>query len=172
MFTCSKVTEKIPVQLKEVCSYTDAGSCDADKGCSWCKSAAVKAACRTMAQAKSLPSAVFTCDKVQEKIPVQLKEVCSYADENTCNADSGCSWCTSAAVKAACRTMDQAKSLPAAVFTCAKVAEKIPVQLKEVCSYADAGSCNAAKCSWCISAAVKPACRDPQMAAKLPSSIF
>lgn len=170
MFTCSKVTVKIPVQLKEQCSYTDAGSCDADEGCSWCKSAAVKAACRTMAQAKSLPAAVFTCDKVHEKIPVQFKEACSHDDENSCNADSACSWCKSAAVKAKCNTLANAKKLPAAVFSCSKINffDKPNVE----CEGLSENDCNADKCSWCISAAVKPACRDPTMAAKLPPAVF
>jgi len=36
----------------------------------------------------------------------KLNEACSYADEDYCNAVNGCSWCKSAAVKAACRTME------------------------------------------------------------------
>ena len=44
--------------------YKTQASCDADAECSWCTSAAVPAACNTLADAKSLPPTVFTCDKV------------------------------------------------------------------------------------------------------------
>jgi len=43
---------------------------------------------------------------------------CEDQPEDACHANAACSWCTSAAVKAACRTTDQAKTLPAAVFHC------------------------------------------------------
>jgi len=48
-------------------------------------------------------------------------------DEDTCNALSsdascqdlsGCSWCTSGAVKAACHTVENAKKLPSSIFAC------------------------------------------------------
>jgi len=45
-------------------SHSDQSSCDADAACSWCVSAAVRPACNSLADAKSLPSAVFKCDKV------------------------------------------------------------------------------------------------------------
>jgi len=46
-------------------TYSDQNSCDADAGCSWCTSGAVKPACNSLEDAKSLPPAVFKCDKVQ-----------------------------------------------------------------------------------------------------------
>ena len=44
--------------------YTTQDSCDADDACAWCDSAAVPGACNTLADAKSLPPSVFSCDKV------------------------------------------------------------------------------------------------------------
>ena len=41
--------------------------CDADDKCSWCKSAAVASKCNSLETAKSLPSAVFQCDKISFK---------------------------------------------------------------------------------------------------------
>jgi len=77
--------------------------------------------------AATLPKDKYKCDfssKIindEPVIPVQLKESCSQTDENSCNADSACSWCKSAAVKAKCNTLANAKALPAAVFSCSKV---------------------------------------------------
>lgn len=39
-------------------------------------------------------------------------------DENTCDNDSGCTWCACRAVPSACYTDDEAKALPSAVFNC------------------------------------------------------
>eukprot|EP00948_MAST-09A_sp_MAST-9A-sp1_P001893 g1893.t1 len=44
------------------CSYPSQKTCDADKACAWCESAAVPSSCHTMKDAKSLPSSVFKCD--------------------------------------------------------------------------------------------------------------
>jgi hypothetical protein len=44
--------------------YTTKATCDADAACAWCTSAAVPAACNTLADARSLPPSVFTCDKI------------------------------------------------------------------------------------------------------------
>ena len=38
-------------------------TCDANPACTWCTSGAVPAACNTLADARSLPPGVFTCDK-------------------------------------------------------------------------------------------------------------
>ena len=45
----------------------------------------------------------------------------SHGDEDSCNADSACSWCRSAAVASSCNELNDAKHLPAAVFTCSKL---------------------------------------------------
>jgi hypothetical protein len=42
--------------------YKTQASCDKNPGCTWCASAAVPSACNTLADAKGLPPAVFTCD--------------------------------------------------------------------------------------------------------------
>lgn len=47
-----------------------------------------------------------------------------YASENNCN-DAKCSWCKSAAVKAACRNPEDAAKLPAAVFDCSNLPAEI-----------------------------------------------
>lgn len=42
--------------------------------------------------------------------------------DSTCNTNSDkCSWCISAAVKPACHSIENAKSLPAAVFQCSNI---------------------------------------------------
>merc|ERR1711988_673803 len=99
----------------------DQNSCDADDICSWCKSAAVKSACKSTATAKSLPSAVFQCDNLTLK---DDQEDCEKnADQDTCDKVDKCSWCKSAAVKSKCNSLDTAKTLPAAVFQCDKLSE-------------------------------------------------
>jgi hypothetical protein len=45
----------------------------------------------------------------------------NYSSQSTCDADDGCSWCISAAVKPACNTIEDAKTLPPAVFKCDKI---------------------------------------------------
>ena len=47
----------------DACDVTTESACDAKAACTWCKSAAVGSACHTLADAKGLPPAVFTCDK-------------------------------------------------------------------------------------------------------------
>jgi len=36
----------------------------------------------------------------------KMNEACAFTSEDSCNADASCSWCISAAVKPACRTLD------------------------------------------------------------------
>jgi hypothetical protein len=45
---------------------------------------------------------------------------CAFANEHTCDADTGCTWCRSAAVGAGCFKVDQAKRLPPSIFDCTK----------------------------------------------------
>lgn len=45
-----------------------------------------------------------------------------YTTKTTCDANSGCTWCLSGAVPAACNTLADAKGLPPGVFTCDKKA--------------------------------------------------
>lgn len=67
------------------------GSCNANAVCSWCVSAAVKPACHSTENAKTLPPAVFTCSKVESlvpKKPVEIKKPVNPLkdDEDDCNA--------------------------------------------------------------------------------------
>jgi len=41
-----------------------------------------------------------------------------YTDQESCAADAACAWCKASAVPSACYTKEDAKSLPAGVFTC------------------------------------------------------
>lgn len=43
---------------------TDQKTCDASDSCAWCTSAAVPSGCKSLSDAKFLPSAVFKCDKI------------------------------------------------------------------------------------------------------------
>merc|ERR1712147_577735 len=99
VFQCSNIGAK-PVK-----AYTWEGAaesdCHANKACSWCKSAAVPAACKDKDMAKKLPAAVFQCDNL-DFFKMKDSDCESFSSENTCNANK-CSWCKSAAVKAACR---------------------------------------------------------------------
>ena len=47
--------------------YKTQASCDGDRGCAWCTSGAVPPACNTIEDARTLPTSVFTCDKVQRE---------------------------------------------------------------------------------------------------------
>lgn len=123
---------------EEIChsSHSNQNACDADARCSWCKSAAVASSCHSIENARSLPSAVFACDKltVQEELmmPVEKKiiekvddqeDTCNknYKSQSACDAVNECSWCKSAAVASSCHSVENAKSLPPAVFACDKV---------------------------------------------------
>jgi len=134
-------------------AVSDESSCDAIAACSWCKSAAVRSSCKTLDEAKSLPAAVFACDKVQDKEPVKSHKKHSKRgghkkhhdfsafypkqveggdchnlnDESSCDAIATCSWCRSAAVKSSCKTIDEAKALPSSIFACSHLTEEEPV---------------------------------------------
>merc|ERR1712147_456989 len=88
-------------KLKSSCEGVSENACHANKACSWCKSAAVPAACKDKDMAKKLPAAVFQCDNL-DFFKMKDSDCESFSSENTCNANK-CSWCKSAAVKAACR---------------------------------------------------------------------
>lgn len=91
---------------EEVCNKnTDEASCNTSPGasCSWCTSAAVKAACHSVKNAKTLPPAVFSCSNVGEvEEPIEVEEfvkdsvedMCKVrSDESTCVSDFQCGWC-------------------------------------------------------------------------------
>ena len=61
-----KITELDAYNYLGTCrtSHGDENSCNADAACSWCKSAAVSSSCNELADARTLPSAVFVCSKL------------------------------------------------------------------------------------------------------------
>jgi hypothetical protein len=114
-------------------TYSDQSSCDADALCSWCTSGAVKPACNSLEDAKTLPPAVFKCDKVAVEEPVQFEDIINpqngcdaNTDADSCDAVSDCTWCKSAAVKSGCKSIEDAKTLPASIFSCDKLQEEFP----------------------------------------------
>ncbi|KAL1524464.1 hypothetical protein AB1Y20_019358 [Prymnesium parvum] len=50
-------------------AISDQEKCDAS-GCSWCKAGAVPDSCKTIEEAKQLPSAVFQCDNIESPATV------------------------------------------------------------------------------------------------------
>jgi len=96
-------------------SMTNQSKCGADSTCAWCTSAAVGDSCMDAKDAAGLPAAVFTCSTPKLIASSSCEDQTS---ENKCTSDSSCSWCTSAAVGDSCMSASDAKSLPAAVFTC------------------------------------------------------
>ena len=116
---------------------TAQNTCDANADCTWCKSAAVKSACYSLADAATLPASIFACDaKTEEEVPqVQLLTADEFKQflrnkvatvngceantaQNTCDANAACTWCKSAAVKSACYSLADATTLPASIFAC------------------------------------------------------
>ena len=157
------------------CAHSDADSCDADDACTWCKSAAVASSCKDINDAKALPASIFSCDKISAidflKAP---QAACSYSDADSCDADDACTWCKSAAVASSCKDINDAKALPASIFSCDKIsAIQFLLTPDATCSHSDADSCDADDaCTWCKSAAVASSCKDINDAKALPASIF
>merc|ERR1719453_2434095 len=134
--------------------------------CSWCKSGAVPPSCKDPEMAKKLPPAVFQCDNIGFQQFLDSK--CDGKAEDDCHSDSTCSWCKSGAVPPSCKAKEMAKKLPPAVFQCDNLDAP-----SNKCEGLSEDSCHDDKtCSWCISAAVKPACKNQADAKKLPSAIF
>ena len=61
-----KITELDTYNYLGTCrtDHGDADSCNADAACSWCTSFAVANACNELADARTLPAAVFVCSKL------------------------------------------------------------------------------------------------------------
>ena len=63
-----------------------------------------------------------------ERVPAIFKDdetTCNaLTSETSCNANSVCSWCTAGAVSDACHSIENAATLPPAVFHCSKVSEE------------------------------------------------
>merc|ERR1719396_87347 len=102
--------------------------------------AAVPASCNAIADAKLLPPDVFNCPKVQakeEEKPVKDDDpdadYCwDFKNEDKCNNDEKCAWCTAGAVPPSCNSLKGASELPPSVFKCAKVPQKEEKPVEEV----------------------------------------
>jgi hypothetical protein len=152
-----------PMPVGAACdSIADQPSCDA-AGCSWCKSGAVPDSCKTIDEARALPAAVFDCDHLS----LADADCDSIADQSSCDA-AGCSWCKSGAVPNSCKTIDEARALPAAVFDC----DHLSLAGADCDSIADQSSCDAGGCSWCKSGAVPDSCKTVDEARALPAAVF
>ena len=67
----------------------------------------------------------YSMDKFMQAINGPDEDTCNaLGDASSCKDLTGCSWCISAAVKPACHTIENAKSLPAAVFQCDPLSEE------------------------------------------------
>ena len=174
----------------------DEAGCNANDICSWCKAGAVKDACHSLENAKKLPDAVFKCSKLdaEEEKPVEevklvenLKDDDPDADycwdfknEDKCNTDEKCAWCTAGAVPPSCNSLKGAAELPPSVFKCAKVPQKEEKPVKKLSDDGDycwnikqSSTCNAdAKCAWCDAAAVPASCNAIADAKLLPPDVF
>ena len=65
--------------------------------------------------------------KSEDFVETPINDCHAISTENACNAPYtklGCSWCKSAAVKSACRTLEEAEALPSAVFECSNLDEE------------------------------------------------
>lgn len=115
--------QKAPLKTTGCDGFTSEKTCMSGKSngenCAWCNSAAVGGACFVTSDAKSLPSSVFQCEFVKEKL---VKD--TTCDVNTSKssclgyAKETCAWCSSAAVGSTCFPEADAKSLPSSVFQC------------------------------------------------------
>jgi len=171
-------------------AHKDDASCNADNTkCSWCTAGAVADACNSIENAMRLPAAVFHCSNIGEEkkevkpIVKDDEDTCNaLGDGDSCNANDVCSWCEAGAVADACHSIENAKSLPAAVFKCSKLGEEKkevkPVEIvkddEDTCNVlGDGDSCNANDvCSWCEAGAVADACHSIENAKHLPAAVF
>ena len=201
---------------EDYCSaFAEARCLKETEKCSWCKSGAVADACHSIENAMALPPSIFFCSnmgdlsvqvkkEVEPILPPPITVHTSYMfkdaesdcnalkSESSCNAQSSkCSWCKSAAVADSCHSIENAKSLPAAVFQCSNIQEVEPQAPpappaaaafvshllgddEDYCSAFAEARClkETEKCSWCKSGAVADACHSIENAMALPPSIF
>jgi len=90
------------------------------------RSLAVAALCAVSSFAAEMPkheNAVFAKSAAQDALAAALlggsadPDCSAYKDESSCHSDA-CSWCICSAVPSVCVTPEQAKKLPASVFSC------------------------------------------------------
>ena len=178
VYICDKTSAPpAPVAVKDACSEPDEDSCNADAGCTWCKCGALPSKCWTLEDSKKLPAGVYICDKTSAPsppAPVAVKDACSESDEDSCNADAGCTWCKCGALPSKCWTLEDSKKLPAGVYICDKTsAPPAPVAVKDACTYSSQDSCDAdAGCTWCLCGALPSKCWTLEDSKKLPAGVY
>merc|ERR1711879_223535 len=79
-------------------------------------SAAAGDNCYSKDDAATLPAAVFACDDA--KLKADACGAHKAKGQAACDADSSCTWCSSAAAGDNCYSKDDAATLPSAVFAC------------------------------------------------------
>ena len=113
----------------------------------------------------------------------------NYSTQDSCDADSKCTWCKSAAVNSKCYAVEDAAALPPSIFACDNAAfifeqtpeEPAPIPAEEFeeprylagtdCEndYTDQSSCDSdSQCSWCKCSAVPSKCYNKEDAKNLP----
>ena len=85
-------------------------ACHANTACSWCTSFAVPSSCNSVEDAKKLPAGVFMCDNIPAPSAEQTDDdICdAISAENSCDKNSKCTWCRSAAVGNSCNSIEAA----------------------------------------------------------------
>ena len=63
----SKAIDELFAPVNGCESNTAQSTCDSNADCTWCKSAAVKSACYSLADAATLPASIFACDAKNEQ---------------------------------------------------------------------------------------------------------
>merc|ERR1712032_808655 len=100
-----------------MCPRADQKSCDADTGCTWCipQGLIAPAHCETQESARKLLPAKWRCDGLALK-----DSICPHADQASCDADKGCTWCIPQGLiaPAHCETEESAKKLLPAKWRC------------------------------------------------------
>merc|ERR1711879_708965 len=154
IFSCDEI-QKLGAETCGAYKAKGQAACDADEACTWCSSAAAGDNCYSKDDAATLPAAVFACDTA-----LHATGTCGAykpSGQAACDADSACTWCSSAAAGDNCYSKDDAATLPAAVFAC-----DTALHATGTCgAYKPSGqaACDAdSACTWCSSAAAGDNC--------------
>jgi len=141
------IVEEVPAIIKvtdSACDDLGEDTCNANPACNWCTCYAVPSRCWTMEESAMLPMAIWECDKevptnqlptdekeieiieepIVEEVPAIIKVTDSacdgLGDEDSCNSNDACNWCTCYAVPSRCWTMEESAMLPMAIWECDK----------------------------------------------------
>lgn len=103
---CRNITASDECNNKAMCVWCTDGTANDTPGCIFIKEA------RQQAREKK-----YACTKaLRRKLPLSNDASCAGKSESTCTGP--CVWCVSRAVPSSCYTLEEAKRLPSAVFTC------------------------------------------------------